>query len=76
MTTFIKLSSRNHMINIDNYRRPIAEKLEIKIKIIMFKMDKLTLGIDLRVASLFIKYITAKGIIPESLKSKSKFYHA
>ena len=30
-------------------------------------------GIDYRVASLFTRYLTAIGIIPESLKSKGQF---
>ena len=33
-------------------------------------------GIDYRVASLFTRYLTAIGIIPESLKSIGQFKHA
>ncbi len=45
-------------------------------KIVMFKMDTyLRSGIDCRVSLLSTRYQTAKGIIPESLKSKGKFYY-
>ena len=33
-------------------------------------------GIDYRVALLFTRYLTALGIIPESLKLIGQFYHA
>ncbi len=33
-------------------------------------------GIDYRVALLFTRYLTAIGIIPESLKSIGQFLHA
>ena len=43
----------------------------------MFKMDTYGRpGIDYRVASLFTRYITAIGIIIESLKSIGQFQHA
>ena len=39
----------------------------------MLKMDILTFGNDYRVALLFKRYLTAKGIIPESLNSIEQF---
>ncbi len=39
-----------------------------KPKIVMLKIDILTFGNDYRVVSLFKMYLTAKVIIPESLK--------
>ena len=33
-------------------------------------------GIEYRVASLFTRYQTTKGIIPQSLSSIGQFYHA
>ncbi len=46
---------------------------KLNAKIFMFKMDILTFRFDYRVASLFTMYLTAKGIIPESLNSISQF---
>ncbi len=40
------LEVRNQVINIDTFR-PLAEKWEIKIKIVMFKIDVLVLIIEL-----------------------------
>ena len=42
----------------------------------MFKMTYGHPGIDYRVASLFTRYLTAIGIIPESLSSIGQFEHA
>ena len=42
----------------------------------MFKWTYGRPGIDYRVASLFTRYLTAIGIIPESLKSIGQFQHA
>ncbi len=45
-------------------------------KIVMFKMDILTLWYGLQSCFAFHKVLTAKGIIPESLNSIGQFYHA
>ena len=42
-------------------------------KIVMFKMAYGSPGIDYRVALLFTRYVTAIGIIPESLKLIGQF---
>ena len=52
----------------DNIHKNEVQDRRIKnAKTVMFKMDVRTPGIDYRVASLFIRYLTTKGIIPKGL---------
>ena len=58
-----------------NYRVATLSTLYISVKpkLVMLQMDILTFCSEYRVASLLKRNLTAKGIIPESLKSRVQF---
>ena len=62
-------SKKKRIIEID----PRNYALMKNAKIVMFKMAYGSPGIDYRVALLFTRYLTAIGIIPESLKLIGQF---
>ena len=84
MTTFIKLLWSKYNIGIEipvklksQRKRSVQNQRNYALiknaKSLCLKWPYRRLGIDYRVDSLFTRYLTAIGIIPESLKSIGQF---